>query len=288
MPTPNTQVQKVTAAILEASGQQSVSEIDAGAAGTILRAQNAAIQELCGKAPASWWGADEFGALVKAPKSGTATFTQGLKTITDPDPGDIAGQALFAGDETGVANRVISRAGALEAMFAYQGESGTLPIAVYYDTLELPQDFRRFKSSLTLMGSGNIPVTEDAFDNQFTTARATPTAARVISRENDSGERVAFLRFNAMPTAAIRVYGEYYRRPANIATLDDERNDICPAGYLESVFIPVAIMRYISLGGSAIDPASIQAAYAQVGTILTEATAAPGFVMRKTRSGYFS
>lgn len=285
---PSTQLQSVTSAVLEAAGLQEITDADASQRALILRAIKAGIQELASLAPASWWGADEFGGILPGPVSDTVTVTSGSKDITGLDSATYSGQIIKIDGDSDMANRVRTFQGSRQLLYPYGGTTGEKGATILFDTMELPADFRRFKGGLFILGGGPIQVitTDSIQEGVRTPPTGTPSRARVLSREGSDGSRSPFLRFDALTPSSIRIGGEYYCRPQDPSTLDDERNDLCPEGYLESILIPFVMSSYGRLGGS-IDANATSESKSIAVRILDSLNDAEGYIPRPTASGIF-
>ena len=277
---PSSQVQTATAAMLEAIGLQDVNDADTSQQGVILRALNSAIDDLAIFAPAKWFGADEFAAVLASPSSVSLDVTQNSKTFTSTDidsgASNMMGQAIvISGD--GITNRLVRSGSTKLLLVPYGGSTGTRDATIYYDTASMPSDFKAFKGVLRIIGGDRINIVDNALDlgeDPFSSIPVgTPTAARMSIRTDGSGYRSTFLRFNALPATAIRIHFEYYRRPASIATLNDDRNDLVPQHFVHSILSPVCIQRLAGITDAVvIDPAKIDANYRAALAIMSQAT----------------
>ncbi len=285
---PSTQLQSVTSAVLEAAGLQDITDADASQQALILRSIKAGLQELSSLAPASWWGADEFGGILLGPVSDTVSVTAGSKAITGLDSATYSGQVIKIDGDSDIANRIRTFQGTRQLLYPYNGTTGNQAAVISFDTMDLPADFRRFKGGLSILGGSPIQIvaTDAIQEGVKTPPTGTPSRARILSREDSGGTRVAFLRFDALTPTPIRVGGEYYCRPQDPSTLDDSRNDLCPGGYLESVLVPFVLASYGRLGGSIDAQAAMESKRIAV-AILDALNDAEGYIPRRTQSGIF-
>lgn len=292
---PSSQVQSATTAMLEAIGLLETTDADTSQQGVILRALNSAIDELALFAPAKWFGADEHAAALASPSSVSIDVTQNSKsfTSTDIDSGaaTMMGQAIvISGD--GLTNRLVRSGSSKILLVPYGGASATRDATIYYDTIAMPSDFKSFKGMLRIIGGNRVEIVDNAQDfgeDPFSNIPVgIPTAARMNVRTDASGYRSAFLRFNALPASTIRVHFEYYRRPASIATLNDDRNDLVPQLYINSVLIPVCLNRLAGISDAVvIDQAKIDANYTSALSIMAQASDQEPFMQSVSLSNSF-
>lgn len=277
---PSSQVQTATTAMLEAIGLLETTDADTSQQGVILRALNAAIDDLAIFAPAKWFGADEHAAVLSAPSAVSMAVTQNLKTFTSTDidngAATMMGQAIvIAGD--GITNRLVRSGSTKTLLVPYGGSTATRDATIYYDTVPMPSDFKAFKGVLRIIGGDRLQIVDNALDlgeDPFSSIPiGTPTAARMSIRTDANGYRSTYLRLNALPASAIRVHFEYYRRPASIATLSDDRNDLVPQHFIHSILVPVCIQRLAGITDAVVvDAAKIDANYKAALAIMSQAT----------------
>lgn len=286
---PDSQLQTALAALLDFSGLTEVSEADSSQQGIMKRAFNKTIQDIAAYAPASWWGSDQFGESLPAPATTTGTVTDGAKTLNSLSASTFDNQIALVGDDP-IGNRIVIVQDTRSLMFPYSGSSGSKSISVRYDTVLLPADFRRFRGRLEIIGH-NDPVSvvgsgSGPKDQNGVPSVAIPTQGRIIAREIKDGGRRSHLRFDSTTPEALRLTGEYFRRPPNITALTGSRNDLCPEGYIESVFVPFLLKAYIECGGVAANPAAAPSTKDAVMT-LESADDAGGDDPPRTESGIF-
>lgn len=241
--------------MLEAIGLIAVTDADESQQTKLTQALNAALDELSVFAPAKWYGADEASDVLPAPSNVAITTTQNSKDFTSSDittgAATMMGQAIvIEGD--GITNRLVrTSATGKELLVPYLATGGSKSAVIYYDTIQMPSNFRSFKGVLRVVGGDFIRIVDNAqdmgSDPLASIVTGVPTTARMNVRTDTNGYRSTFLRFNALPTTAIRVHYEYYRRPASVATLNDDRNDLVPKDYIQSILIPICLQKLSSI-----------------------------------------
>lgn len=273
--------------MLGAIGLVDVTDADAVQQADITRALNAALDELAVFAPSKWYGADEHGDVLPAPSNVSIATTQNVKTFTSSDittgAATMMGQAIvIEGD--GLTNRLVRTSASGKALLLpYGGSSGTKAAVIYYDTAQMPADFRSLKGLLRVIGGDAVRIvdnTQDMGNDPFSSVvTGVPTVARMNVRTDANGYRSTFLRFNSLPTTAIRIHFEYYRRPASVATLSDDRNDLVPKEYIHSILIPICLQKLAGITSSiVIDLGKIQANHDMALAIMSQATDQEPFI----------
>lgn len=285
---PTTQVQDVRDSLLEAIGLQSINHADSGQQRLILRAINSGLESMSTNAPSDWWRSDEFSAIIRAPLSAAVAVENASTEVTSTEITDepwTRGQAIIiTGDAA--PNRILAdRDGdpdAFSLLLPYAGSTGTHGATIYNDAIPMPGDFLRFKSDLSLVGQCRLQLVDSrqsgfhgSLANSFTTG--TPSTGRLIARPDASGAAAAFLRLDTLPTSQQRLYGEYWAKPRRVAALSDERNDLVPQGYLDSVFIPMCLSAMSTMTDAiVINPQALAGAAQQAGQILSSIGDAEG------------
>jgi len=268
------QVAAIKSAFLEALGIASISDADSTQQTEMLRAANAAVQEIAVHSPANWNQIDEAGAMVRGPQSISIQVTNASKAFTwsglAANAWAYENAIIINGDEQTI-NRI--KKGSTNALlFPYMGSTGTKPASLYNDIVELPDDFIRFKSDFTMLDVGQIPIVGSNRDMQYYGDMTqgspqfvgAPTAGRIISRATSTGARKTLIKLDALPDTPRRFFFEYYKGPAKITSLEEtSRFDLVPFDYTASVLVPWAIWKLSqSLGGITIPADRIAAAYA--------------------------
>lgn len=249
-------VLQVKRAFQDACGLSAITDADSGQQQTMLDALNAAIQSIATFAPLAWYGTEEFGAYLRAPQSISLTgLAAGAKTAVWADIGTNTwayGCALRIGGDPTI-NRFRRTSTSYELLHPYTGAGSTANATIYNDVVEMPTDFLKLKGDLTLIGVCPIPVvaTNDQLgpnkedgSPQFI---GQPTLARLVSRYNSGKARVPYLKFNALPSTAQRIALEYHSRPADVEAWADERYDLVPSQYVQSILIPIALAKLAEL-----------------------------------------
>lgn len=249
-------VLQVKRAFQDACGLSSITDADSGQQQTMLDALNASIQSIATFAPLSWHGTDEYSAYVRAPISISITgLSTGSKDMTWADISTNAwanGCALIIGGDSAI-NRIQRNASTYSLLLPYIGASSSAQAVIYNDVIEMPDNFLKFKGDLVTIGDRQIHVVptndtlgpnKESGSPQF---MGSPTLARLVSRYNSSKARVPFLKFNALPSTAQRISFEYHLRPLDVGTWSDERYDLVPMNFVQSVLIPVALSKLAEL-----------------------------------------
>lgn len=249
-------VLQVKRAFQDACGLSAITDADSGQQQTMLDALNSAIQTIASFAPLSWYGTEEFGGYLRAPQSISLTgLAAGTKTVVWADVGSNTwayGCALRIGGDSTI-NRLRRTSTGYELLLPFTGSGTTASTTLYNDVIEMPSDFLKLKGDLTLIGVCSIPVvaTNDQLgpnkedgSPQFI---GQPTLARLVSRYNSGKARVPHLKFNALPSTSMRVACEYHSRPADVAAWSDERYDLTPVQYVQSILIPISLAKLAEL-----------------------------------------
>jgi hypothetical protein len=245
-------VLRVKRAIQDACGLSAITDADAGQQQTALDALNSAVQDISTNAPSSWHRDEEFGAYIRAPQTISLTgLSQGAKTVTWAGIGSNTwanGCAIIIGGDP-VINRIQRTASGYQLLHPYIGSSSTANATLYNDIVAAPADFLRFKGDLALIGYNRIPIVSN--ENQLGNNQqdgspqfiGQPTLARLISRYNSDLGRAPHLKFNALPSIAMRISASYFARPMDVASWSVERYDLVPMDYVESVLIPITLQK---------------------------------------------
>lgn len=249
-------VLQVKRAFQDACGLSAITDADSGQQQTMLDALNAAIQQIASFAPLSWYGADEYADYIRAPQTITLTgLTTGSRAMTWASVSSNAwsnGCALMLSGDPAI-NRLKRTADSYELHLPYMGSSSSTTATIYQDVIEMPENFLKLKGDVVAIGNNVIQVvaTSDQMgpgkemgSPQFVGA---PTLARLISRYNRSKARVPFLKLNSLPTSAARIAFEYHLRPLDVATWSDERFDLVPLQYVQSILIPISLSKLAEL-----------------------------------------
>jgi len=249
-------VLQVKRAFQDACGLSAITDADSGQQQTMLDALNAATQQIAAFAPLSWYGAEEYADYIRAPQSITLTgLTTGSRAMTWAAISSNAwsnGCALMLAGDSAI-NRLKRTADSYELHLPYMGASSSDTATIYQDVIEMPENFLKLKGDVVMIGDNVIHVvaTNDQMGSgkemgspQFVGA---PTLAKLISRYNRSKARVPFLKLNSLPTAASRIAFEYHLRPLDVAAWTDERYDLVPIQYVQSVLIPIALSKLAEL-----------------------------------------
>jgi len=282
------QVAEIKSAILDACALSAITDADAGQQATMLRAVNAAVQTISINSPASWHRIDEWSGYFRAPTTASLTgLSVGTKTFAwtglSANQWALNNAMKIAGDEA--INRIQKRGvTAFQLMLPYIGSSATSQATIYNDVIETPDDFIRMKGDLTIIGKHTLyvagsndelgPNIEDGSPQTI----GIPFSVRLVSRFNSAGARRPHFKLDALPTSAERIYAEYYARPANVANFDEDRQDLVPMGYVESVLIPVVIQKLSEFSTLVSDSrlAGNESAFASAMQILSEIGDAEG------------
>lgn len=219
----------------------------------MLRAVNAAIQIISTQAPSSWHRTEEWSGYLRAPTAASLTgLSLGAKTFTwtglATNQWALNCAIIIPGDSA--VNRIQGRGVASsQLMIPYLGSSSTASAIIYSDVIETPSDFIRMKGDLKIIGRESLVVagsnTELGQGDQTLqeTRIGTPEAVRLVSRYNYAGARRPHLKFDALTTTAERVFAEYYARPMDVASFSDDRQDLVPMGYVDSILIPIVLQK---------------------------------------------
>ncbi len=245
-------VLQVKRSFQDACGLSDIADADSGQQQTMLNALNAAIQQISSFAPLSWYGADEYADYIRAPQVITLTgLTTGSRAVTWASISSNAwsnGCALMLAGDSAI-NRLKRTADSYELHLPYIGSSSSVSATIYQDVIEMPENFLKLKGDVVMIGNNVIQVvaTSDQMGSgkengspQFVGA---PTLARLISRYNRSKARVPFLKLNSLPTSASRIAFEYHLRPLDVSSWSDERYDLVPVQFVESVLLPIALVK---------------------------------------------
>lgn len=290
----NSQVQAVTKGLLEGLGLLAVSDADAGQQLNILRALNNALNQITNFAPASWYRDDETGVVLPAPSTVSIAVTANSTAFTSSDitasKATMGGQSILI-DGDSFSNRIVrNQDGTLKLMMPFGGATGTTSATIYYDTIAMPSNFRRMKGSLRKVDGGTIMLTDSPVRMRSMNAPtiSMPSYARLISRNTDDGFHSSFLQVDALPPSSIRLFFEYNSRPASVAALTDDRNDLVPAGYEDSVLLAIAMKSLMSITPAIkIDPQAVMSSASDAVNMLAQITDAEGYVGRpKMQSAY--
>lgn len=270
---------------MEAMGVQDVSDLDASQEGVILRAINKATQTFSVMAPAAWWGRDELGEIVLGPETVDITITtaKGRAYTSTGITTAKRGLALIISGDEGIVNRTVQKGSTGELLFPYPGSSGLKEATLYHDAIEMPSAFRRLCSPVTILNGDELKIegsTSGLLGQTFGSKAklpGRPTKARLVPRMNQGGFITTFMAFDALPSSEFRLFGEYLRKPAEVTDLEDERNDLVPPGYLDSILVPFVLSAAASMSDSVVvNAAKLATALQEAAVILSEAVDAEG------------
>lgn len=287
---PDSQVQTVVSGLLGACGLTDLSDADATQQLDIRRAINAGIDEIGAIPPMAWYGVNEYVGVLPAPvviasiavtqhsrAYTSAAITAGLATY--------GGQAILVGGDESVINRIVRKVDATgEFLVPYGGSNGTVAGTIYSDTMAMPSDFFKVHGAISIIGGGPIKQVESQADmgSPYGLGHGPigiPSRVRLVARTNAEKYRSFFMQFDALTSSATRVFFEYRRRPARIAALTDERYDLVPPNFEDSVLIPICIAKLASITSAVqVDPKFIAAGLSSASQILKQAADAQGHV----------
>lgn len=267
------QVAAIKSAFLEALGISAITDADTNQQAQMLRAANAAIQEIAIHSPSNWNQIDEYGTRNRAPQTISIGVTAGSTAFTWA--GLTTNQwafenALVINGDGQVINRIKKGNSSNSLLFPYGGSTGTQQATLYNDIVELPPDFIRFKSDFTMLGTGPIQIVgsnrEMVYYGDMTQGSpqfvGEPTAGRMISRMASDGSRRTFIKLDGLPVSEKRFFFEFYKGPTTIASFDDTRQDLVPFKYVESVLVPWCLWKLSQfLGGITMPADRINAGY---------------------------
>jgi hypothetical protein len=269
-------------------GLTDLSDADATQQIDIRRAINAGIDEIGSRPPMAWYGTDEFVGVLSAPATiSSIAVTQNSKSYTSAEItaglASYGGQAILIGGDEAVTNRIVRKIDATgELLVPYGASTGTVGGTIYFDTLPMPSDFFKLNGDISVIGSGGVIQVDGQVDmgSPYGLGRqpsGTPTRARVIARTDASKYRSFFLKFDSLTNTSIRVFFEYRRRPARIAALTDERYDLIPNGFEDSVLIPICISKLAGITSAVqVPPQFVAEGVISAGSILAQAADAQG------------
>jgi hypothetical protein len=269
-------------------GLTDLSDADATQQLDIRRAINSGIDEIGSQPPLAWYGTDEFVGILAAPATiNSIDVTQNSKAYTSAEISaglaSYGGQAILIGGDEDVTNRIVRKTDATgELLIPYGSSSGTFGGTVYFDTLAMPSDFFKLNGDMSILGLGTVVQVDDqvGMGSPYGLGRqpvGSPSRARMIARVDASKYRSFFLKFDSLTSSALRVFFEYRKRPARIAELTDERYDLIPKDFEDSVLIPICIAKLASLSTAiTIPPQFISDGLSSASGILKQAANAAG------------
>ncbi|CAB4167697.1 hypothetical protein UFOVP861_45 [uncultured Caudovirales phage] len=247
------QVASIKSAILDACGLSDITDADTNQQATMLRAVNAAIQIISTYSPSSWHRTDEWTGYLRSPTAAALTgMALGAKTFAWASLSSnlwALNNAIIIDGDTAI-NRLQRRGvSSTQLMLPYLGSTASNNATIYNDIIETPDDFIRMKGDVAIIGKERLIIagSNDQLGQGDQTVGdvifGEPSYVRLVSRYNSSGARRPHLKLDTLPTSASRIYIEYYARPLDVASFDEDRQDLVPMGYVDSILIPVVIQK---------------------------------------------
>lgn len=258
---PDTQVQACRDACLEAMGLVDINDADTSQQALILRAINMAGENISNAPASKFHFSDEWSEAVRASSTfdvGVTLDSKALVSTSITDNSWMKGQAILIGTDSALNRVVRSNSGGESGatlMMPYNGSTGTVSATVYNDLISLPDDFMRFKGDLTVVGRANLNIVDTRGAAGFSMADTrvsfgVPDTARIISRRIATGSFAPFIWLNALPNERMRIHCEYWRRVRPVTALTNERNDLVPMDFVNSILVPIVIGNLASISSS--------------------------------------